>query len=107
MIYTYVHLCLSICSCILTCSGQQLGVRLVHGNSPLEGRVEVLYNGTWGTVCDDYWSRRDAQVVCIELGFLAATDAVSDAELAYCMSMTVVCICLTLNGSHIASTGCG
>ena len=43
-------------------------VRLEGGTS-LSGRVEICFNGVWGTVCDDNWDDRDARVVCNQLGF--------------------------------------
>ena len=45
-------------------------VRLVGGNNPAEGRVELyLYPHGWGTVCDNWFENIDAEVACRMLGF--------------------------------------
>jgi len=46
-----------------------LTVRLVDGSLYNEGRLEVYYNGRWGTVCNDGWNDKYASLVCAQLGF--------------------------------------
>lgn len=41
--------------------------RLV-GPTPSEGRVEVLYEDQWGTICYDGWGYNDAFVICRQAG---------------------------------------
>ncbi|XP_031555779.1 deleted in malignant brain tumors 1 protein-like, partial [Actinia tenebrosa] len=47
-------------------------VRLVDGKTPKQGRVEVRYKGTWGTICNDEWGIWDAYVVCHMLNYSKA-----------------------------------
>ncbi|KAJ8027024.1 Neurotrypsin [Holothuria leucospilota] len=62
----------------VTCSAVP-GVRLRGGEGKHEGRVEIHANGLWGTVCDEGWNIKDANVVCRQLGFSEAVSASREA----------------------------
>ena len=71
---THMHIPAQTCPCAHSTVSRPV-VRLVGGNTASEGRVEVYYSDTWGTVCQNDWTVQDANVVCRELGYPRALAA--------------------------------
>ena len=53
-------------------ANEAVSIRLFGGSRTSVGRVEVLYNGVWGTVCG--LTLREAQAVCNLLGYTVISD---------------------------------
>ena len=58
------------------CGPAEGDVRLADGDVASSGRVEIFAGGRWGTVCDDFWALNAAEVVCRQLGYQGAIEAV-------------------------------
>ncbi|XP_071804947.1 uncharacterized protein [Asterias amurensis] len=81
-------------------------LRLMDGNSPYQGRVEIFYQGQWGTICDDLWDIQDANVVCRQLGFTAAVSALSAADRFPVGVGEILLDDLECSGDESSLTGC-
>ncbi|MGH0178429.1 UNVERIFIED_CONTAM: hypothetical protein FKN15_077288 [Acipenser sinensis] len=77
-----VHNCYHYEDVAVTCNGEG-SIRLVGGADTCQGRVEVFYRGSWGTVCDDDWGMRDASVVCRQIDCGPALDFTTNAYFGY------------------------
>lgn len=47
----------------------EVKVRLAATDYNYFGRVEILYNGAWGSVCADDWNVKNSEVICRQLGY--------------------------------------
>ena len=47
-------------------------LRLGSGSNERQGRLEILYYGIWGTICDEGFTFNSANVACRRLGFPGA-----------------------------------
>lgn len=57
----------------------QVRLRPLSASKEGKGRVEVLYNEVWGTICDDYWGLDEAHVICRMLNYSGAQFAPRNA----------------------------
>ena len=90
-----------LCMCLT-----DVNIRLVGSSSYNEGRVEVNYDGEWGTVCDDGWDNTDADVVCRQLGFGSSGTAIGSAGFGQGSgSIWLDSVTCTGNESTLASCG--
>ena len=76
-------------------------VRLVNGRNRHEGRVEVCFNETWGTICDYIypweWNITQADVVCQQLGYSGAGIPINIVFASVSHACIQCCVCYNCN----------
>lgn len=66
----YIHVYIIYCLFFLAAQNCTHGsLRLLWGQGPFEGNVQICINNTWGWICMNDYRQPDAQVVCRQLGY--------------------------------------
>ena len=71
---------LFVYSTIFVLAERAIAVRLVGTGLKHVGKVEIQYQGQWGTICNGAWDKNDAHVICRMLGYKAADAAIINIE---------------------------
>ena len=88
-IHVYIKLNITLYTVVTPCTHG--AVRLRNGSTSDEGRVEICVNREWGSVCDSNWGRREAQVVCRQLGYNPSCEELR-ATHSHVKCMNKICI---------------
>ncbi|XP_060086246.1 deleted in malignant brain tumors 1 protein-like [Ylistrum balloti] len=62
--YTNLYLCFIVLGLICHYSYAQITNVTLVGPNPSQGLVQLMKDGSWGTICDDQFDHDDAKVVC-------------------------------------------
>ena len=54
--------------------------RLSGDHDPSKGKVEVGFDGVWGTLCNLEWTMPDARVLCKQMGYI---DGAVNSDIQY------------------------
>ncbi|KAG8538233.1 hypothetical protein GDO81_023063 [Engystomops pustulosus] len=64
-----------MCHCLLLLGYQ---IRIIGGRTQFEGRVEMKIGNSWGYLCSDGWTTKEAMVACRQLGLGYSLHAVTE-----------------------------
>ncbi|XP_071828425.1 lysyl oxidase homolog 4-like [Apostichopus japonicus] len=94
----------------IVCNAPDLGVRekieLVDGRYEKEGRVVMLVDGHWGTICGDGWDLIDAAVACRQLGLGFAFNAPKSTFFLRSTSMAIFVTEMDCDGTEKSLQDC-
>ncbi|CAC5370694.1 DMBT1 [Mytilus coruscus] len=92
--------------CFISEKQTDTDVRLVHGRSVSEGRLEIFHDNIWGTVCNNNFDALDAMVICRILGYKNAQPEVFQASKFGEGSSDIWMDNLSCNGDELDISNC-